>query len=373
MQRTGRGGSWRLTFYVAREILLPLVITLALTILVGGLSQLIKLANEVAGLPIGIGDLLSALPYAMPTFLGIGMPVAFLLALLIGFGRLAEDHELAAMAAAGMSTRRLLAVPLVIGAALTLFGMYLTVFAEPVAVRKLRARLVDAAATYFASSLEPHVIHDDLPEIMIYLGDRSVETGEMHDIVLADDHDHAQPLLVTARSGRIEANVGTRLLFALRDGEVQIGSGGDANFRRILFGKLDYEVDTAVFARRTVGKVPTISEVTFGNLLKLTRDPTRSVPDRMRDSVVLHRKFSFPLANLLFVLTVFPVTTALSRPSRLRSYVAAGIIAGIFFVLAQATDTWINRLALSPALATYAPDIALLVLGTILTWRRLRV
>jgi len=195
----------------------------------------------------------------------------------------------------------------------------------------------------------------------------------MRDIVLADDHVHKQPLLVTAKTGTIQNNVGTRLLFALRDGEVQIGNGSDTNFRRILFGKLDYELDTAVFAKRTVGKVPTISEVSFADLLKLTRDPTRSMPDRMRDSVVLHRKFSFPLANLLFVLTVFPVTTALNRPSRIRSYLAAGVIAAIFFVLAQATDTWINRFSLSPPLATYAPDIALLLLGVVLTWRRLRV
>jgi lipopolysaccharide export system permease protein len=362
----------RLVWYIAREIIVPLLVTVGLTVLVAGLSQLIKLANEVAGLPISLWDILAALPYAMPTFLGMGLPVAFLLALLIAFGRLAEDHELAAMAAAGVSTRRLLAIPLAIGAVLTLIGMYLMVVAEPIAVHKLRARLVDAAADYFARSLEPHVIHDDLPAIMIYLGDRNADTGEMRDIVLADDHDRAAPLLVTAKTGRIEQNVGTQLLFALRDGEVQIGNGGDANFRRILFGKLDYQLDTAVFARRTVGKVPMISEVSFSDLRKMVNDTKRPLPDRMRDAVVMHRKFAFPLANLLFVLAVFPITTALARPSRLRSYLGAGVIAAIFFVLAQATDTWINRLALSPALATYAPDLALLVLGSVLTWRRLR-
>jgi lipopolysaccharide export LptBFGC system permease protein LptF len=78
------------------------------------------------------------------------------------------------------------------------------------------------------------------------------------------------------------------------------------------------------------------------------------------------------LANFLFVLVVFPVTTALARPSRLRSYVLAGLMAGLFFVLAQATDTWINRLSFSPVLATYAPNIALLALGSVLTWWRLK-
>lgn len=364
-------GPSRLDRYIAKEILIPHVVTCALVMVVVGLSQLVKMATEVSGLGISIWDLIAALPYAMPTFLGMGMPAAFLLAMVIAFGRMGEDRELAAMASVGVSSRRILAVPLAIGFLLTLLGTYFSAVLEPIAVRALRDRLVSAAANYFAGSLEPKVIHDDLPDLMIYIGERDPVTAEMENIVLADDSGDSKRL-ITARKGRFDYSHGSHIVLALEDGEVQMGSAYDAQFRRITFERLDYDINADIFVRRTAGKVPTLFEASLVDIKRVLDDPNTSVQDRKRYALLGHRKFSFPLAHLIFVLLVFPFATDLRHPSRFRAYLLSGLFATGYYLLAQAPEALNSRLGMSPGLATWTANILFGAIGLALTARRLR-
>jgi lipopolysaccharide export LptBFGC system permease protein LptF len=89
-------------------------------------------------------------------------------------------------------------------------------------------------------------------------------------------------------------------------------------------------------------------------------------------SAWLHRKFAYPLANLLFVLLVFPVTTVLDRHSRLLAYLATTTLVAIYFTLSQATDTIVHVLHCSVAVATWLPNFVFLIMGAVLTGIRIR-
>lgn len=362
---------WRIDRYLLKELLVPLGVTCGLTVLVAGLSQMIRMANEVSGLGVSVWDLILALPYAMPSFLGMGLPVAYLLALLVAFGRLAEDRELTALAAAGVSTRRLLIVPLVLGVVLTGIGTVMTVVAEPYSIRRLRLLLVSSAADYFARTLTPNHLHDDLPDLMIYFSSRDGQTQALRDIVIADDRQRERPRLYTARSGALDRSEGSHVRLTLEDGELHEGSGKDALFRHLTFQKASLELDANFFVRRTVGRVPSIPELGVAELLKMSRNSELSERDRTRYAIALQRKFSLPAANVLFVLLVFPFATVLSRPSRLRAYLIASLLVAGYFVLAQATESLMG-LGLGAGAATWLPNVFFMVVGGALTARRLR-
>ena len=61
----------------------------------------------------------------------MALPIAFLLAILLGLGRLNEDRELTALQALGIGPMQLLAGPLAIGVVLGGFMLLLTSTAEP--------------------------------------------------------------------------------------------------------------------------------------------------------------------------------------------------------------------------------------------------
>src|SRR5262249_31718726 len=155
---------------------------------------------EGPGTGLSLKELAGALPFALPTFFGMGLPVAFLLSMLVAFGRMAEERELLALAASGVSMRRLLAVPLLLGTVLTAFGLVMTLWAEPRALHRLRAQLIDSAADYFTRTLEPDVIHDQLSGFMLFFGARD-DDGEVHNIVIVDERDPKRTKLLTANFG----------------------------------------------------------------------------------------------------------------------------------------------------------------------------
>jgi len=357
--------------YILRELFVPLFVTMALMIVVAAFSQLVRLANDVSGLGISIWDLIGALPYAVPTFLGMGLPIAYLLAMLMGLGRLSDDREFLAMAASGVAMRSVLRVSLLLGILLFIFAILMTAFVEPFATKRLRAKLVAAASDYFANTLEPKVIHDDLPHVMIYLDGRGKD-GEMQNIVIADDRDQERPILLTARRGHIDRDSTAQLIFALQDGELQIGNVKDPVFRRVVFRTLDYQLDTYVFAHRTVGSVQTSAEVSFQDLYRMVHDSSRSQRERQAKAIFLQRRISFPFANVVFVFMVFPLVTRLAHSTRLVAFLASLLGASLYFMLAQATEAIMTQLSVGEFVAAWLPNFIFLVVGMGFTFYRLQ-
>jgi lipopolysaccharide export system permease protein len=357
-----------LTTYVLRELFWPLVVTCALMVLVGTTAQLVRLAGEISGVGLSLGDLVGALPFALPIFFGKGLPVAFLVAIMVAFGRMAEERELLALAASGVSMRRLLSVPLLMGVLLTGVGLSMTLYFEPLSVVELRARMVNSAATYFSRTLEPQVIHDQMHGFMIYFGQRE-DDGEIRDVLIADEREADHPRLITAQYGRIDAS-GVRLSLLLRHGEIQIRDGVGASFRRVTFEELDWHLDIEYFLRRAVGAIPLANAMSLAELHAKSQVGTQI--ERDWHLWTLHRKFTYPLANLIFVLLVFPVTTVLSQRSRLLAYAGAATMVGFYFTMAEATPTLQKLFGLSGAMATWMPNIVFGLLGLTMTYLRVR-
>lgn len=355
-----------------QETSVTLAVTCGLIAFVFWFSQLFKLASEVMGLGLSLGDLLLTLPYALPTLFTLTMPVAFLLSLLIVWGRLAEERELIAMAASGVATWRLFVVPLIMATGLTGLGLYLAIRVEPVSVTQLKSRLVEAAAHYFAQTLEPDVIHDNVPDRMIYFSARDPQSGMMRNVMLSDDRDPAKPLVLTARTGRIEASAGAELVWSLQEGELYMGRMNDPIFRRIQFDEMKYRLDTSALTKRTAGIIPSIASLSLDELRRAADEPTRSESSRRNHLIFYYRKFAFPLANFAFALIALPLATVLHRPSRLRAYLTASLFVGLYLFMAQSTDELMARLHIGAALATFLPPLLLMLVGSVLMWRRLR-
>lgn len=83
-----------------------LAVTVILTLLVVG-GRLIKFFGLAAGGRIEIGALLSVIGFQITNFLTLILPLSFFIALMLVFGRLYVDHEMAVLNASGVSRSRL--------------------------------------------------------------------------------------------------------------------------------------------------------------------------------------------------------------------------------------------------------------------------
>src|SRR5215472_16391717 len=117
--------------YVAREILAPFGLGVLLLTFALVTARLLKLTEMVVNHGVTLGVVGSLIGFIMPAFLELTFPMALLLGVLMGFGRMSTDQEMTAARACGVSLYRL-AVPVMIVA----LGVY-------------------ALSSYFAFSLRP--------------------------------------------------------------------------------------------------------------------------------------------------------------------------------------------------------------------------
>src|SRR5262245_55475154 len=95
---------WR---YVFKEILGPVVLGLLIYVLVFLMNALFELAELAIKKDMPIKLVLRLLLYLLPRVLEMSLPMAALLGILIGVGRLSADSEIVALRASGVSYRRI--------------------------------------------------------------------------------------------------------------------------------------------------------------------------------------------------------------------------------------------------------------------------
>src|SRR5512137_2316113 len=127
--------------YLAREILLPFGAGLVFLTQILLATQILAQADVLFGSGVSAWDVIRVILFLTPHFLGFILPVAFLLGAVVGIGRLAEDREIIAIGAAGVSPVRLVRVPLLIGALTSACALWLALEIEPACIRSARLLL----------------------------------------------------------------------------------------------------------------------------------------------------------------------------------------------------------------------------------------
>src|SRR5260370_19041092 len=93
--------------YVAREVLAPFGVGVALLTFALVTGKLLKLTDMVVNHGVSGGEVIGLIAFIMPAFLELTFPMAVLLGVLLGFGRMSGDRQMIAARACGVSLYRL--------------------------------------------------------------------------------------------------------------------------------------------------------------------------------------------------------------------------------------------------------------------------
>ena len=119
-----------LTRYLLSEIVPPFCFGLLTFTFILLIARILKLVDLVVtrGIPLGqIGKLFALI---LPTFLELTVPMAFLLAILLGLGRLSSDQELLALKSSGFSPVQILLPFTFVAVIVAAITLLLTTFGE---------------------------------------------------------------------------------------------------------------------------------------------------------------------------------------------------------------------------------------------------
>ncbi len=348
--------------YLAREILPPF--TAGLLFLTQALlaTQILAQADVLLGSGVSLVDVAAVAVDLLPHFLGYVLPVAFLLGAVVGTGRLAEDSELVALGAAGLSTARLARVPVGLAVVVAALALWVGLVLEPAGLHDARVRVNDIIRKNVTNDVRAGVFYEDIPDLTLYAQDAA--GGRWRHVLISDRTDPTAPLLAIAQAGRIEpAGAGEGMRLVLERGEVhreelRVDEYVAANYQR---------------ATITLGVGQTLSERNrlMGSPFELGPRAIVALARGAKDEwearrwwTFLHRRIAGPLAILAFGLLAVPIA-AYRRGGRAFGYVATLVAVVAYYAVLRFGEGLSQRGVLAAWLGPNLPNAAIAFAGVL--------
>jgi lipopolysaccharide export system permease protein len=189
--------------YVLGEVLVPLAVWVVFFFFLFLAMSFLRGTELLLGSAVSAGDLLAFIGYLTPHFLQQALPIAFLLAILLGLGRLSEDGELTALRALGVGPWRLLVWPMSLALGLGALSLAVACTLEPWGMRAVTRSANELIKRNLMGDVRPEVFYDELPDLVLYT-ERVRSDGAWENVLIHDGRDHDAPVLLLAQKAHIE-------------------------------------------------------------------------------------------------------------------------------------------------------------------------
>ena len=353
---------------VLREVAVPLAVGLLAILQLLLILQLLQLNEVVFGSAVSLADLGRVTVALAPHFLVVAVPLAFMLGVQLGLGRLAGDNEVMALSASGLHPLELYRVPVAIGLALAVAVAALARWAEPWGLQQLNSVLNAVIKRNLETGLTPGVFNDNLPRFMIYVGEE--DGSAWKGVLIEDDVGDGAPLLALAEAGRIEDAGGDALALKLSNGELHRSEPKGETVARFDEGTFLVGVQDPVARQNRFsnaeGQLP--SNMLRARIAEYRRQKNRHMVAVL--SVELVRRWAVPLACVMFALLGVPLAV-LARGVRGSAYLITLGAFVAFYALSRLGLAFAEG-GLNPWVAGFLPDAVVAAIGVSYTVQLVR-
>ena len=345
------------------EVLPPTGLGLLLFTFILLLNHITQLTGILIARGADLATILRIFLNLMPSILALTIPMAFLLGVLLAFGRLASDSEIIALRASGVSALQLLRPVLALSLVACGLTFYVVASALPASNQAFREVFYSLVVSKARTGVRPRVFTDDLiPGMVLYVSDIPVESGEWNDVFIHDARDVKKPRVITAKSGSLYVDRHSeRVELRLKQGASHIFSTDDpSDYKEQAFSELHSPIDfSSLFPKLTIGKGD--REMTIAELLAKIAEFQQSGRSADADPfrVELHKKFAIAGACLVFALLGVGLSLGSRREARSAAFALSIVVFFVYYIFIrlgeQAGDTHLAP----PALAMWAANILL--------------
>jgi len=346
--------------YIIREIAVPFFLGMAAFTAVLLMGRFLKIADMVVAKGVPIADIALLIAYLFPSFALVTIPMAFLLAILLAFGRLSADSEIVAIKASGVSLTRLLLPVLACAALATVATAIVAVYAVPWGNTSFKGLLTRAVEQRAEVDLRERVFVDSIPGLVIYVDRFDPVRQTMTGVMIQDQRDEKAPLTIFARQGNVTVHPGERrVLLNLTGGSIH-RSLEKEGYRLIQFR--DYVLNV---------QLPQTGQGIGRNELDMSLDELRAgvgspaTSDRIRREMELefHRRFSTPFACFVFAIAGVPLGVQNRRSGKGGGFAVSIGLLLLYYVILSACKTLGERGLVPAVAAMWGPNIFFLALG----------
>jgi lipopolysaccharide export system permease protein len=308
--------------------------------------------------------MLKIVGYLSVTFLPIVLPLAFLLAVLVAFGRLSSDSELVAMKANGVSIVRLSAP--IFGLSLLVAGASLALNMDwaPRAKIGWRSTVIRLTNTTPIAAIRESTFTTGFFGLLIYAEKVDNRTNRLANIFIYDERDPKAPRSVIAPEGQIipiktNSDLGASVTLKLFDGEIHYNDTATVTYQKTKFR--EYQVNLSVFAGAN-NAVGNFLNYTYSELMHVDRPKLSPRMHRELLTEIFSRWFT-ALTPIFFALIGMGLGTVRARGTSTSAALVSILVIIPTYLLQMIGQNLGFSGALPPLVAMLIPDLFLLIFG----------
>jgi len=347
--------------YIVREVFRHALLGLIVFTFVFFVPQLVRLMELFVRHSGNGGQILKLFLCLFPGVFTFTVPMAVLIGVLLGLGRMSTDSEIIAMTALGIGRRQILLPVGVLALAGFAVTLAMTMWLGPMALHAFLSIESDLVASQISFQVQPRVFDERFPKLVLYVNDVSASGTQWHGVFLAETGEESGSRLTLAEDAIVIAEPKQgKLELHLKNGTTHEFSREDADRYSVTgFGQSDWpiEVTGLLPARQQQRKNP---ERTAGELLHDKGTGWREA------RVELHRRFAFPAACFAFALVAVPLGTQPRRGGRAAGSILAGLLIALYYLLFVMGTGFARDGTLPPMAGLWIADAGLAVLGLFL-------
>lgn len=320
-----------LSAYIVSEILPPFLLGLLAFTVILLIARILKLIELVMtrGVPLlQIGKLFALV---LPTFLEMTVPMAFLLGIFLGLGRLSGDQEILALKASGISPAQIFLPVGTVALLVALITLLITTTLRPTANLALRKELYNIAKSHSATALREKTFNESFPKVLIYAEEVVPPGNASQGVLIVDRRDPVRESIIISKVALLFFNEESQTLsFKLFDGAVYERKKTQLGFSQTRFNVYDFRLDPEEAFSLTQEKQREPKEL---SLRRLTRAILLKKEQGLRataELLELHQRFSFPFAALVFSLLG---VASVMIPKRTPTSRSVGLSLALFWLL----------------------------------------
>ena len=333
------------------------IVIFTLVLLMG---RLITLTDLVVSHGVPLLDVSRMILYLVPSFLVFTIPMAFLLAVLLAFGRLSADNEIVVIKASGVSLLQIMPPVIISAVVAVLLALGASTIGVPWGNSAFKELSFQVLKRNISATIREKIFWDDIPGVVMYTDRYDEQSHTLKGVIIHDGRNADRPMTIFARTGTIAGMTGSQtLLLSLNNGTILMaGSGG--LYRLVQFG----EYSMSIGDKGAGGEISRYEpDMWLSELQHQIDDPATAVKSRLKMMAEYHSRFTFPFASLVFAILAVPLGMQNRRSGKSGGFaVSIGIILS-YYVLMSVARTLAEKGVLPPVVALWLPNFIFFAIG----------
>lgn len=360
--------------YVLRELLPPFVLALLIFTFLLVLPPVMEYLENLLAKGVTWGTAARILWTLVPQALGLTIPMAVLVGILIGLGRLSSDRESVALLACGVSPYRLLRPIGILALAGALATMYVMVVAIPDANQTFREITFAVVSQKVETEIRPRVFFEDFPGWVLYaLEEPDPGQSGWKKVMVANTGTNGQTRVYFAERGRLVVDREKRTV------DLVLTNG--TTYQTARTAGRETTTDTLRFPEQVLGlnpeavfpKISVQKGVNEKTIRELREDAAKKIKDGVSphpEVMAIQQKFSFPAACLVFGVIGLALGLTVAREGKMGAFVVGIAVIFAYYIVMFLCESLTKGHYLNMYVSRWVPNILLGAFGgAALVWR----